>query len=195
MRHGEGPSCERSGGQRRGRGRRRSPWTQRARPQGAWKTAKNAVSHRAHSHLSSPYIKIHGKTGARADQVDECQKFVSFRRPLTPEAAFHMEQAVDRSTTCAASASPSSSTRRKHDFRIDDFLEVDRLLGTGPRESAPLACVVAGRVRAAEKAGSCRSPAGRSSQRVVPQPSGRHRRASRRWSTRPGFVSFDAVPS
>ena len=76
-----------AGGQRRGRGRRRSPWTQRARPQGAWKTAKNAVSHSAHSHLSSPYIKIHGKTGARADQVDECQEFVSFRRPLTPEAA------------------------------------------------------------------------------------------------------------
>ena len=72
-----------AGGQRRGRGRRRSPWTQRARPQGAWKTAKNAVSHSAHSHLSSPYIKIHGKTGARADQVDECQEFVSFRRPLT----------------------------------------------------------------------------------------------------------------
>ena len=83
--------------------RRRSPWTQRARPQGAWKTAKNAVSHRAHSHLSSPYIKIHGKTGARADQVDECQKFVSFRRPLTPEAAFQW----NRPSTAARRAQPA----------------------------------------------------------------------------------------
>ena len=42
-----------------GRGRRRSPRTQRTRPQGAWKTAKNAVSHSAHSHLGSPLTKIH----------------------------------------------------------------------------------------------------------------------------------------
>ena len=41
----------RAGRQRRGRGRRRSPRTQRTRPQGAWKTAKTAVSHSTHSHL------------------------------------------------------------------------------------------------------------------------------------------------
>ena len=51
----------RAGRQRRGRGRRRSPRTQRTRPQGAWKTAKNAVSHSAHSRLCSPFIKIHRK--------------------------------------------------------------------------------------------------------------------------------------
>ena len=44
-----------AGGQRRGHGRRRSPWTQRARPQGAWKTAKNAVSHSAHSQHLPPH--------------------------------------------------------------------------------------------------------------------------------------------
>ena len=44
--------------QRRGRGRRRSPWTQRARPQELGKPRRTAVSHSAHSrHLR--IIKIH----------------------------------------------------------------------------------------------------------------------------------------
>ena len=57
-----------AGGQRRGRGRRRSPWTQRARPQGAWKTAKNAVSHSAHSN-GPPELPSHGRLHRPADAV------------------------------------------------------------------------------------------------------------------------------
>ena len=69
----------RAGRQRRGRGRRRSPRTQRTRPQGAWKTAKTAVSHSTHPSLFFPSSRA-TKSGAQADQADECQEFVSFRR-------------------------------------------------------------------------------------------------------------------
>ena len=59
-------SERRAGRQRRGRGRRRSPRTQRTRPQGAWKTAKNAVSHSAHSRDLPPHRDQHEEIGARA---------------------------------------------------------------------------------------------------------------------------------
>ena len=95
-----------------------APHGRKERPQGAWKTAKNAVSHSAHSHLSSPYIKIHGKTGARADQVDECQEFVSFRRPLTPRrrSGFspRKNSGLSHDIVRSSPGSPASTPNRAH---------------------------------------------------------------------------------
>jgi hypothetical protein len=76
----------RAGRQRRGRGRRRSPRTQRARPQGAWKTAKNAVSHSAHSRHLHLLQDPKEKTGAGAERVDKCRESIRFRRSLTVPA-------------------------------------------------------------------------------------------------------------
>ena len=56
----------RAGRQRRGRGRRRSPWTQRARPPGPWETAKNVVSRSAHSRELPLHQDQHEEIGARA---------------------------------------------------------------------------------------------------------------------------------
>ena len=61
------------------------PWTPalpmdaKSAPQGAWKTAKNAVSHSAHSHLQD----LHEKTAAGAERTGGCREFVSSSRLLT----------------------------------------------------------------------------------------------------------------
>ena len=67
----------RAGRQRRGHGRRRSPWTQRARPQGARKTAKNAVSRSAHSRDLHLHQDQHEEIGARAS-TDERRRIRQF---------------------------------------------------------------------------------------------------------------------
>ena len=58
------------------------PWTPalpmdaKSAPQGAWETAKNAVSHSAHSHLQD----LHEKTAAGAERTGGCREFVSSSR-------------------------------------------------------------------------------------------------------------------
>ena len=51
-------------------------------PIGAWKTAQ-ALFPTAPTAIIFILIKIHEKTGVRAERTDECRELISFRRPLT----------------------------------------------------------------------------------------------------------------
>ena len=92
------------------------PWTQRTRPQGAWKTAKNAVSHSAHSHHFHLHSRSTREDRCRAGRTGGCRELISFSRLLTASAQAVIEEAVLRLTPRAAGGDrhpPSLSRRRR----------------------------------------------------------------------------------
>ena len=71
-----------------------APMDAKSAPIGAWKTAQ-ALFPTAPTAIIFILIKIHEKTGVRAERTDECRELISFRRPLTILAAQRLRSPPD----------------------------------------------------------------------------------------------------
>ena len=92
-------------------------------PIGAWKTAQ-ALFPTAPTAIIFILIKIHEKTGVRAERTDECRELISFRRPLT----IGKERRSRGGVVVIGTQTLEQSLDIDADFLISDICPVDVLL-------------------------------------------------------------------